>query len=214
MTFLQVTRAIPPRHRRPGPPRVGECVPSLRQAISCGFLRKSPANRDDRHEQFRHPAERRESSGMGADPVGQRLGPARLGVDEIGGAQDGDENLRCTNLAGEPVDYHRHRVARYCRRPSPALRNPAFERRRDVEIVAASCGSEVHAETFEGSGRKWKPGRRKSKGIDHDTIITPVCRARFPACRQARSTSTRNGCSSILAINKTSHCFCSATSKV
>ena len=32
--------------------------------------------------------------------------------------------------------------------------------------------------------------------------------------RQARSTSTRNGCSSILAINKTSHCFCSATSKV
>ena len=40
------------------------------------------------------------------------------------------------------------------------------------------------------------------------------CRAGFPACRQAGSTSTRNGCSSILAINKTSHCFCSAISKV
>jgi hypothetical protein len=37
---------------------------------------------------------------------------------------------------------------------------------------------------------------------------------RVSGCRQARSTSTRNGCSSILAINKTSHCFCSATSKV
>jgi hypothetical protein len=40
------------------------------------------------------------------------------------------------------------------------------------------------------------------------------CRAGFPVCRQAGSTSTRNGCSSILAINKTSHCFCSATSNV
>ena len=40
------------------------------------------------------------------------------------------------------------------------------------------------------------------------------CRTGFPACRQTRSTSTCNGCSSILAINKTSHCFCSATSKV
>src|SRR5439155_5686334 len=35
-----------------------------------------------------------------------------------------------------------------------------------------------------------------------------------PTGRQARSTSTLKGCSSILAINKTSHCFCSATSKV
>src|SRR5258707_388277 len=30
---------------------------------------------------------------------------------EVGGAQDGDENLRRTDLAGEPVDDHRHRVA-------------------------------------------------------------------------------------------------------
>jgi len=39
-------------------------------------------------------------------------------------------------------------------------------------------------------------------------------RTEFPAYHQTFSTSTRNGCSSILAINKTSHCFCSATSKV
>ena len=48
---------------------------------------------------------------MGADPIGQCLGPARLGIGEIGSAHDGDENLRRTDLAGEPVDDHRHRVA-------------------------------------------------------------------------------------------------------
>ena len=48
---------------------------------------------------------------MRADPVGQRLGPARLGIGEIGGAHDRDENLRRTDLAGKPVNDHRHRVA-------------------------------------------------------------------------------------------------------
>jgi hypothetical protein len=41
---------------------------------------------------------------MGADPVGQRLGPARLGVSEVGSAQDSDKNLRRADLTGEPVD--------------------------------------------------------------------------------------------------------------
>src|ERR1700730_972748 len=36
----------------------------------------------------------------------------------------------------------------------------------------------------------------------------------FQICRQTLSTSTRSGCSSTLAIDKTSYCFCSATSKV
>jgi hypothetical protein len=40
----------------------------------------------------------------------------------------------------------------------------------------------------------------------YDSRSSP-CRAGFPACRQACSTSTRKGCCSILAINKTSHCF-------
>ena len=48
---------------------------------------------------------------MGADPVGQRLGPARLGIGEIRGAHDGDKNLRRSDLAGKPVNDHRHRVA-------------------------------------------------------------------------------------------------------
>ena len=80
-----------------------------------------------RHEQFRHAAERRESAGMSADPVGQRLGPARLSIGEVGGAQDGHENLRRTDLAGEPVDDHRHRVAGVI----------------DKQLVAADMGSIV-----------------------------------------------------------------------
>jgi hypothetical protein len=35
-----------------------------------------------RHEQLGHAADRCEGSGMHADPVGQRLGPARLGIGE------------------------------------------------------------------------------------------------------------------------------------
>src|SRR5271168_3394731 len=38
-------------------------------------------------------------------------GSTRLGISEVGGAHDGDENLRRTRLAGKPVDDHRHRVA-------------------------------------------------------------------------------------------------------
>ena len=49
------------------------------------------------------------------------------------------------------------------------------------------------------------------KGLESSMIIPGTD---SPRSRQARSTSTRSGCSSILAINKTSHCFCSATSKV
>jgi len=44
-------------------------------------------------------------------PVSQRLGPARLGIGEVGGAHDRDENLCRTDLAGEPIDDHRDRVA-------------------------------------------------------------------------------------------------------
>jgi len=34
-----------------------------------------------RHQQFGYAAKRCEGSGMGADPIGQRLGPARLGIE-------------------------------------------------------------------------------------------------------------------------------------
>ena len=42
---------------------------------------------------------------VGADPVGQALGPPRLGIGVIGGAEDGDEDLRLADLtAGQLGD--------------------------------------------------------------------------------------------------------------
>ncbi len=64
-----------------------------------------------RHQQVRHAADRLEGAGMGADPVAKRLGPARLGIGEVRGAQHGDKDLRRPSLAAQPVDDHRHRVA-------------------------------------------------------------------------------------------------------
>jgi len=40
---------------------------------------------------------------MGVDPVGERLRPARLGEGEARRAQNGDENLRHADIAGELV---------------------------------------------------------------------------------------------------------------
>ena len=37
---------------------------------------------------------------MRADPVRQGLGPGRLGVGEVGGAEHGDEDLGLADLAG------------------------------------------------------------------------------------------------------------------
>ncbi len=64
-----------------------------------------------RHQQVGHPADCREGSGVGADPVAECLGPARLGIGEVRGAHDGDKNLRRSRLAGQPIDDHRHRIA-------------------------------------------------------------------------------------------------------
>ena len=64
-----------------------------------------------RHQQVRHPADRLECSCVGTDPIGERLGPARLGIGEIGGTHDGDKNLRRPRLAGQSIDDHWYRVA-------------------------------------------------------------------------------------------------------
>jgi hypothetical protein len=52
------------------------------------------------HDQPRHAADRLEGSRMGADPIGQPLRPGRLGISEVGRAQDGDEDPRFPDLAG------------------------------------------------------------------------------------------------------------------
>jgi hypothetical protein len=65
-----------------------------------------------RHQQPGHAADRGKGPGVGADPVAECLRPARFGIGEVRGTQDGDKNLRRSGLAGEPIDDHRHRVAR------------------------------------------------------------------------------------------------------
>lgn len=57
-----------------------------------------------RHQLRRHTADEGERAGVRADPVGQRLGPARFGVGVAGGAYHSDEDLGLPDLAGAPVD--------------------------------------------------------------------------------------------------------------
>ena len=56
------------------------------------------------HQLCRHAAHEGERANMRADPVGQRLRPTRLGVRVAGGTHHGDEDLRCSDLAGAPVE--------------------------------------------------------------------------------------------------------------
>jgi uncharacterized protein (TIGR01244 family) len=64
----------------------------------------------------------------------------------------------------------------------------------------------------------WQPkacGRRLLVArLPYRVSIQPATGLDFRNCRQTLSTSTRRGCSSTLAIDRTSYCFCSATSKV
>ena len=65
-----------------------------------------------RHQQRRHAVDRLEGADMAADPIGEPLRPGRLRVGEARSAEHRDEDLRGAPLAGEPVDHHRHAVAR------------------------------------------------------------------------------------------------------
>ena len=56
------------------------------------------------HDQARHAAEEAEHADMRADPVRQCLGPGRLGIGEVRGAEHGDEDLRLADLAGVRID--------------------------------------------------------------------------------------------------------------
>ena len=57
-----------------------------------------------------HAAEVGHGPGVAAQPVGERLGPGGLGEGVIGGAQDGDKELRRAYLARGAV-HHRHGAA-------------------------------------------------------------------------------------------------------
>ena len=52
------------------------------------------------HDQAGHAAEEAEHPDVRANPVWQGLGPGRLGIGEVRGAEHGDEDLRLAHLAG------------------------------------------------------------------------------------------------------------------
>jgi len=58
-----------------------------------------------------NPADRFQRPGMGADPIRQPLGPGRLGIGEVRGAEHGNEDPGLPDLPGQPVDDHRCPVA-------------------------------------------------------------------------------------------------------
>ena len=58
-----------------------------------------------RYHLSRHAAEIGKGAGMGADPVGQALGPGRLGVAHARRSQGGDEDLDLADLAGQGIDH-------------------------------------------------------------------------------------------------------------
>ena len=57
-------------------------------------------------DKTRHPAKKTEHADMGLDPVRQFLRPGRLGVSVIGGAKDGDKDLRFAHDPGCAIDDH------------------------------------------------------------------------------------------------------------
>ena len=63
-----------------------------------------------RHQQPRNALEELEHAHMSADPIGQRLRPARRGEGVVRGAEHGDEDLRLADLAGFAID-DRHGLA-------------------------------------------------------------------------------------------------------
>ena len=92
------------------------------------------------HDQRRHRAEGGEGAGVGADPVGQRLAPARLGIGHVRGAHHGDEDLRRTRRAGGRVDDRHLRAGIVDEHPlarDMALAHDRREPPRPVAIVLA-----------------------------------------------------------------------------
>ena len=83
-------------------------------AVDLGVVQARP---DHRHlgivgyEQRRRAAERLHRSHMRGDPIGQRLAPTRLGIAQARRSEDGHEEVSLADLAAQPVDHHRDRVA-------------------------------------------------------------------------------------------------------
>ena len=85
------------------------------------------------HNRLRHAADRGERVHMRADPVGQRLGPARFGVGVVRRAERRDEDVRAMLLARRGIEHRR-----WCRRPN---RRTASRRPHASGASSARCAS-------------------------------------------------------------------------
>ena len=74
---------------------------------------------------------------MGVDPVGQRLGPARVRKSEARRAEHGDEDLRLADFAGQPVEDDRNPIAGVIDEQPLAGRVRLPHRRRQLRFKAA-----------------------------------------------------------------------------
>ena len=76
-------------------------------AVDLGIVKRrlvDPALQIVGNHQTRDAVQEAEQAHVRADPVGQGLGPGRLGVGEVRGAKHGDEDLGLAHLPGHRVD--------------------------------------------------------------------------------------------------------------
>jgi hypothetical protein len=79
----------------------------LVRALQAGFVaagEDDPAPELITHDGTRDAAEEGEGPGVAGDPVGDLLGPRRLGVGVVGGAERGDEQVRLDDLTGGRIE--------------------------------------------------------------------------------------------------------------
>jgi hypothetical protein len=88
---------------------------------------------------------------VGADPVAERLRPARLGIGKVRGAHDGDKNLRRPGRADQPINDHWHRVAGIINKQlvaaAVALPHRRRQSRRRAAVQLAETGIAIPVRT-------------------------------------------------------------------
>jgi hypothetical protein len=131
--------------------------------------------------------------------------------------------MKCLALAGPAPGPGVRALSGFTVSPAPqsgdAGRGPGGEPQAFPKALRVPIELSLHPDELQISlvrERALEPIQKLSDASGGSLVAgTPSpCRTEFLVCRQTLLTSTRKGCCSILAINKTSHCFCSATSKV
>jgi hypothetical protein len=99
-----------------------------------------------------------------------------------------------------------------------SIESPTIEFQLSYTVIVAKCLARMRRRPvliWSKFGNPRACGRRLLVArLLYRVSTQPATGLDFRDCCQTLSTSTRRGCSSTLAIDKTSYCFCSATSKV